>query len=332
MKKWSSHILIIALVFIIFNLFQNIEISAESETKSDQKKDAKSQFIPPAPDYVYENWIEPDDEECYRVEINPITPETGITGGLLIIYGHLIKPPYKLEIRQDEGFINSFPKAYVNNIPINSYPSKLSKHFKESRKKCREKYYRREKEDYIKQYSSELLEKREKCDEMHKVIEKKHSEISNLYKKGKLTEREAIIKMREYLDSRKEIKGYHHNVQFIVTVIYRDKDCSIRDIRRRPNMTDEEREKSTSLRKAIWEHRLSNNVTFVFGDIWDTMDEKALQDLIDIYTLSNKEHRIYEIYKCFKNFWVAKYLYYNFNVKEFVEWYKLTYKYDLTGE
>jgi hypothetical protein len=43
----------------------------------------------------------------YKIEINPITPSEGITTGHVIAYGHYIKPPYKVEVRDTCVFINN---------------------------------------------------------------------------------------------------------------------------------------------------------------------------------------------------------------------------------
>jgi len=52
--------------------------------------------------------IKPEEEPAlYRTEIKQITPNSGITTGHVIAYGHYIKPPYRLEIKSDTMlFIN----------------------------------------------------------------------------------------------------------------------------------------------------------------------------------------------------------------------------------
>jgi len=46
--------------------------------------------------------IKPEEEPAlYRTEIKQITPNSGIATGHVIAYGHYIKPPYKLEVRED---------------------------------------------------------------------------------------------------------------------------------------------------------------------------------------------------------------------------------------
>jgi hypothetical protein len=43
----------------------------------------------------------------YKMDINQITPAEGITTGHLIAYGHYIKPPYKVEVRDTCVFVNN---------------------------------------------------------------------------------------------------------------------------------------------------------------------------------------------------------------------------------
>lgn len=42
----------------------------------------------------------------YKIDIKQITPKEGITTGHVIAYGHYIKPPYKIEVRDTIVFIN----------------------------------------------------------------------------------------------------------------------------------------------------------------------------------------------------------------------------------
>jgi len=56
----------------------------------------------------YESLIKPEEEPAlYRTEIKQITPNSGITTGHVIAYGHYIKPPYRVGIKSDTMlFIN----------------------------------------------------------------------------------------------------------------------------------------------------------------------------------------------------------------------------------
>jgi hypothetical protein len=80
----------------------------------------------------YESLIKPEEEPAlYKTELNPVTPETGITTGHIIAYGHYIKPPYKVEVREDTFL-------FLNGIRI--YPSLPSKIGLEEERRMFEKY------------------------------------------------------------------------------------------------------------------------------------------------------------------------------------------------
>jgi len=54
-----------------------------------------------------------EEAELYRMDIHQITPDSGITTGHIIAYGHYIKPPYKIEMRDTILYINGvqiFPR------------------------------------------------------------------------------------------------------------------------------------------------------------------------------------------------------------------------------
>lgn len=72
---------------------------AETEVAESESNPVKETYGP---------LIKPEEEPAlYKTEINPVTPETGITTGHVIAYGHYIKPPYKVEIVSDTMlFIN----------------------------------------------------------------------------------------------------------------------------------------------------------------------------------------------------------------------------------
>jgi len=58
--------------------------------------------------FADEPLIKPEEEPAlYKTEISQVTPQSGITTGHVIAYGHYIKPPYKVEIKKDTMlFIN----------------------------------------------------------------------------------------------------------------------------------------------------------------------------------------------------------------------------------
>jgi len=52
-----------------------------------------------------------EETALYKRNLNPVTPNSGITAGHVILYGHYIKPPYKFEIREDT-------LLYLNGISL----------------------------------------------------------------------------------------------------------------------------------------------------------------------------------------------------------------------
>jgi hypothetical protein len=104
--------------------------------------------------------IKPEEEPAlYKTQINPVTPKTGIETGHVIAYGHYIKPPYKLEVREDT-------LLFLNGIRIcPTLPSRVA-------------------EEYSKRLGEKALEKLSKED---LAIYKKHEvlfeEVKNVYKK-----------------------------------------------------------------------------------------------------------------------------------------------------
>jgi hypothetical protein len=47
-----------------------------------------------------------EEAELYKIDIHQVTPDSGITTGHIIAYGHYIKPPYKIEVRDTIVYIN----------------------------------------------------------------------------------------------------------------------------------------------------------------------------------------------------------------------------------
>ncbi|MEO0266567.1 MAG: hypothetical protein ABIM36_00350 [candidate division WOR-3 bacterium] len=67
-----------------------------------QEKKFPYEYIPKIGDLGYGVKVSPKKEkELYTMKINPVTPPEGIETGHVILYGHYIKRPYKLEIKDD---------------------------------------------------------------------------------------------------------------------------------------------------------------------------------------------------------------------------------------
>jgi hypothetical protein len=104
------------ILFITVSLCAGIvcaqEQKAETKEQKSQKKSTKKGKSPSQeqptklelPGKVFE-----DEADYYRIPIEYLkvkTPEKGIETGLVIVYGHPLKPPYKVEQVEDKVFIN----------------------------------------------------------------------------------------------------------------------------------------------------------------------------------------------------------------------------------
>jgi hypothetical protein len=61
--------------------------------------------VPPAKETVWSRPVRPT-PGLYRMPISPVRPESGITTGLVVAYGHILQPPYRVEARGDAVFVN----------------------------------------------------------------------------------------------------------------------------------------------------------------------------------------------------------------------------------
>jgi hypothetical protein len=111
------------LMLIVLSICFLLGVVARAETKVVESSPEKG---------VYEPLIKPEEEpSLYKTSLHPETPNEGITTGHVIAYGHYIKPPYKLEIREDT-------LLFLNGIRIHPpFPSKIR--LEEARRE-REKY------------------------------------------------------------------------------------------------------------------------------------------------------------------------------------------------
>lgn len=101
MKNLTLRTLLVILILTAFMMSNAVALAADSQTGTTKQK--KKEEIKPLSG---EKWYEEGDEELYKFDIHPVTPKKGITGGILIYYGHFVKPPYKVERKGLEIFIN----------------------------------------------------------------------------------------------------------------------------------------------------------------------------------------------------------------------------------
>ncbi|MDO9390939.1 MAG: hypothetical protein Q7U71_04105 [bacterium] len=103
----------------------------------------------------------------YKMEINPITPSAGITTGHVIAYGHYIRPPYKVEVRDTCVFVNN-----VQVHPILWTPGMIE----ERRKALNAKTVEEKKREAVlnqshKLYDSLIAENVKSIEAMRKVVD-----------------------------------------------------------------------------------------------------------------------------------------------------------------
>lgn len=105
-----------------------------------------------------------EEAELYRMPIEQITPKDGIWTGHIIAYGHYIKPPYKVEVKDTT--------VLINNVQI--YPALMTPGMIEKGKKAKEirEMKKREIEAFIKAHQEEYNEM-QRIDSLAKVLYKK---------------------------------------------------------------------------------------------------------------------------------------------------------------
>ena len=106
--KYRSFIVIILSLITCFIAFSN---TATAEDKTEKTSNEKQKEKIEQPPLSYGLYL-PGDEEVYKVKINPITPAEGINTGALLYYGHLVRPPYKVEMVYKDYRC----KVLVNNL------------------------------------------------------------------------------------------------------------------------------------------------------------------------------------------------------------------------
>lgn len=145
-----------------------------------------------------EQWIAPGDERLYKFDINPITLKKGITGGVLIFYGHYIRPPYKVEIKKlyQNGYEAGI-QVIINGLVVYPHPDVIEERFFKKEKKTEIVLNEYEKKCYraLEDVSTKILKDLKNIvieiglkPENIKIIEKKfedylsHSQLISYYK------------------------------------------------------------------------------------------------------------------------------------------------------
>lgn len=135
----------------------------------------------------FDSFIKPEEvPDLYKIDLNPVTPNEGITTGHVIAYGHYIKPPYKVEIKNDTMLFISG----VQIFPV--LPSKL-----EIEKERREKIWLDEKFGKARMIAEPYLRKQDSLFEemrrVYKVIEPKEGRDKAIDSVFKLAEADTLV-------------------------------------------------------------------------------------------------------------------------------------------
>ncbi|MCK4234456.1 hypothetical protein KAX75_08510 [candidate division WOR-3 bacterium] len=108
-----------------------------------------------------------EEAKLYKMDIHQITPDSGITTGHIIAYGHYIKPPYKIEVKDTI--------VYVNGVQI--HPTLLSPGEKKKREEEKKATIERKKKkaEVRKRIESdpELMQLIQKAKEAYRKVTKK---------------------------------------------------------------------------------------------------------------------------------------------------------------
>jgi len=130
-----------------------------------QEKKFPYEYIPKIGDLGYGVKVSPRKEkELYTMKINPVTPPEGIETGHVILYGHYIKRPYKLEIKDDT-------LLFLNGIQIFPPLEVKARKYADSvfHERARKKYY------WMGPYTKHLNELLKEADIVYKRVYKKQN-------------------------------------------------------------------------------------------------------------------------------------------------------------
>jgi hypothetical protein len=104
----------------------SFSITAAAEDKTEKTSNEQQQGKIEQPPLSYGLYL-PGDEDVYKVKINPITPAEGINTGALLYYGHLVRPPYKVEM----VYKYYRCKVLVNNLDIVGFDNNIMQSYSE---------------------------------------------------------------------------------------------------------------------------------------------------------------------------------------------------------
>jgi hypothetical protein len=137
--------------------------------------------------FADEPLIKPEEEPAlYKTEISQVTPQSGITTGHVIAYGHYIKPPYKVEIKKDT-------MLFINGVQI--FPVLPSKFEIEKKRRQEMKIENKYSEARVtsKPYRERLRSLFKQMDRVYTSLESKIGRDEALDSVFKLVEAETLI-------------------------------------------------------------------------------------------------------------------------------------------
>jgi hypothetical protein len=135
------------------------------------------------------NFVMPMEKKRWTFDVNIITPSEGIPTGNLILYGHYIRPPYKIEINYEKV------KMYINNVEYASCSERSPE---------RGQYIKKRQRTSLEEQVEKYLDKAESND-----IHLKYAFIRYIKEKvvgwmKEDTKEKVLQKLKDYLDELKE--------------------------------------------------------------------------------------------------------------------------------
>ena len=271
-----------------------------------------------------EKWVEEDDEQFYKFDIHPITPKEGITTGVVIYFGHYIRPPYKVEAR-GEGWDTA---VYINGLQVDPAPKNIIEKLDQRNNIMRD---RRQ----INEGISLSKEEEKNIHSSHEVLMEVDNYYRDLLRKYKLSDegkKQIYSELKNYLSNHPLID--HYRLKSVFNFSYHVKGLSIFDWENytiddpEELLRSDEEKQAEKLKRRVYYTKLSvDNIIYSLrnsgciylsrniSDLW--MDELQGLSIALNSNLSNK-NKVAKIYQILggplEN---AKYFYYNFNNSQF---------------
>ena len=135
----------------------------------------------------YEPLIKPEEEpNLYKTEVNQVAPQSGIETGHFIAYGHYIKPPYKLQIKNDT-------MLFINGVQIVPCVTSAFEIEKERREEERFKEEHKKADSIAKPYEERIYSFFDEMRRVYKEVERKGGRDKAIDSIYKLAEAETLI-------------------------------------------------------------------------------------------------------------------------------------------